>query len=95
MNDTQCSWYEVDCWLLWLRDELKQLVLWVYDSILSAVIGLLEMLPVPDFLVDLQPITIPAGVSWAAAPLQITFGLSICVTAYIARFILRRIPIIG
>lgn len=95
MNDTQCSWYDVGCWLGWLTEEIKQIFLWVYDSILSAIVGVMDMLPIPDFLLDLQPITIPAGVAWAVEPFQVVFGIGACVSAYIARFILRRIPLIG
>jgi hypothetical protein len=95
MGDADCSWYDVGCWLGWLQEELKQLVLWVYDAVLSGIVGLMDMIPVPDFLIDLEPITLPAGVAWAAEPFQIVFGVGICVSAYVARFILRRIPIIG
>ena len=94
-QDQSCEWYEVGCWLDWLRDELMQIVLWAYDAILSAVVGIMDMIPVPDFLIDLQPITIPSGVSWALQPFSFEWGVAIIVAAYVARFTLRRIPIIG
>jgi len=38
---------------------------------------------------------LPTSVSWAASAFQLDVGLGIIVSAYISRFILRRIPIIG
>lgn len=95
MGDQDCKWYEVGCWLDWLSDELKALVLWAYDAILQSLVELIDLIPVPDFLADMETITIPGTVAWAVEPLQLEFGISVCVSAYIARFAVRRIPVIG
>lgn len=93
--ENQCAWYDPSCGLAWIGNEIKQIFLWVYDAILSSFAKILEMLPVPAFLQNMQPFTIPSTVAWAAEALNLQFGLTVIVAAYTARFILRRIPVIG
>ena len=90
-----CQWYDPSCALGWLRDELQAFALWIWEAILSGAASVLEAIPVPEFMLNVGSHTIPAGVSWAASAFQLDVGLGIIVSAYIARFILRRIPIIG
>lgn len=93
--ENSCEWYDPSCWLKWLSDELKALWLWLYDGLLSGLAKLVEILPVPDFLSNAQVVSISSTVSWFVEPFNFKYGLSIIVGAYIARFILRRIPFIG
>lgn len=95
MEDTECSWYEPSCTLHWFQDEFKALFVWLYDCLLSGLAKIIELIPVPDFLANLQSILMSPTVSWFLEPFNITYGLSAMVVAYIARFILRRIPFIG
>lgn len=90
-----CKWYDVPCWLGWLRDELKALLLWWYDSLLGGLASLLEAIPVPDFFAQISTIQVPDGVAFFASAFQLPFGVGLVVGAYTARFILRRIPFIG
>ena len=90
-----CAWYDPSCGLAWLRDEFQAFSVWLWDSMLSGIASLFESIPVPEFMLNAGSHSIPAGVAWAAEPFQIPVGLGIIVSAYIARFILRRIPIIG
>lgn len=98
MNETTentCSWYDPSCALAWLRDELQAFGVWIYDGILSGLAALLEAIPAPEFLTNASNYTLPPGVEWAAQPFQLDIGLTIIVSAYIARFVLRRIPGVG
>jgi len=90
-----CSWYDPSCALSWIKDELQAFGLWIYDSILSGLAALFELMPAPEFMMNLTPHSIPSGVAWAVAPFQLEYGIGIIVSAYIARFVLRRIPGIG
>ncbi len=90
-----CAWYDPSCGLAWFRDELQAFALWLWDSLLAGIASLFEAIPVPDFMLNVTTYTLPSTVAWAVSPFQIDIGLSIIVSAYIARFILRRIPIIG
>lgn len=89
-----CNWYDPSCALDWIADELKAFFLWVYDGLLSGFAGLLELIPVPDFMY-MSHIQLPSGVAYFADTFMIPEGLKIIATAYTARFILRRIPAIG
>lgn len=91
----ECKWYDPSCALTWLSDELKAIWLWLYDSILSGFAAVIEAIPVPDFLLNLHSFTLPPTLSWFVNCLNLPIGLGIVVTAYTARFILRRIPFIG
>lgn len=94
-EELQCSWYDPSCALSWLKDEFQAFALWLWDSLISSFAFLLEAFPVPDFLINLPSYSMPSGVAWAVAPFQIEYGLLIIVGAYTARFVLRRIPVIG
>jgi hypothetical protein len=94
MNN-ECSWYDPSCALAWLSAELKAFALWIYDAFMSGFSALVEAIPVPDFLANVGSYTLPSSLSWAAHALNLDIGLGIVVTAYTARFILRRIPFIG
>ena len=90
-----CSFYDPSCSLEWLRDEFQSFSIWLFDSLLNAIALLFESIPVPDFFSQATTYTIPPSVSWAATAFNLPAGIAIIVTAYTARFILRRIPIIG
>ena len=90
-----CEWYDPSCALQWLQDEFKAFFLWVLDSIMLGLAKIIELIPVPDFLENLHATTLNPTVSWFLQPFEIQFGLIAIVSAYIARFILRRIPFIG
>jgi len=93
--ENTCSWYDPSCALTWLRDELHAFSLWVWNGILSSMASLFEVIPIPSFMTGLGVHTLPPGISWAASAFQLDVGLTIIVSAYTARFILRRIPVIG
>lgn len=78
----------------WFADEIKAIFVWAYDAWLSGFAFLIESMPVPDFLL-VQQYTMPSGVAYFASAFQIDVGLTVIVSSYTARFILRRIPIIG
>lgn len=91
----ECSWYDPSCALQWLADEFKAFFIWAYDGILSGLAALFELIPVPDFLMNVPSYQIPASIAWALSAFNVPFGIGLVVSAYTARFILRRIPAIG
>lgn len=93
--ENECSWYDPSCALKWLADELKAFFLWLYDSILSGFAALLEMIPVPEFMANVGTFSLPSGVAYFASAFELPFAMGVIVAAYTARFILRRIPVIG
>jgi hypothetical protein len=93
--ENQCNWYDPSCSLQWLQDEFKAFFLWILDGLYSGLAKVIELLPVPDFLQSVQHVQIANSVAWFLQPFEITYGLGVIVSAYVARFILRRIPFIG
>ncbi|MEW3788581.1 DUF2523 family protein [Pseudomonas aeruginosa] len=70
---------------------------WVFQQIVSGVVKFFEWLPVPDFFVTAGNAFqgIPPSVVYFANAFQIGPGVTMVLGAYLLRFILRRIPIIG
>jgi hypothetical protein len=90
----ECSFYDIFCWLSWLVTEIKQMFVGLYSAILSSVTDLVSSIPAPDFLTGTMP-TIPASVLYFADLFMVPHGLLVIVSAYLLRFLIRRIPFIG
>jgi len=95
MSESTCLWYNPSCWLDSLILSLQQLAITIWDAILSGLASLIELIPAPDFLTNTGTIAIPESIAWAASAFQLDYGLTVIVSAYTLRFILRRIPGIG
>jgi hypothetical protein len=80
---------------------LVTMLLWVphklYGLILAGLGAVIAAIPVPGFMLNVGNYAagLPSGVAYFAQSLQLPLGLSILVTAYVLRFCIRRIPIIG
>lgn len=83
--------------LAWLID----LLLWVprklYQLALEGLAAFVNAIPVPDFFANASGYmaSIDPGIAWFVGVLQLPYGLSVCLGAYVIRFLIRRIPIIG
>lgn len=95
MENGSCEILDVGCWLGWLQEELKALFLWVWIQILNGVAALMEWLPVPGFLQNIDAFSLPDSVMYFLGLFQVHYGIGLVVGAYVLRFILRRIPLIG
>jgi len=95
MAAEKCDFGDVGCYLEWLQEELKALALWLWIQVLDGLAALLEWLPVPEFLTQVDGLTLPPGVLYWLGLFQVQYGLGLVVGAYVLRFILRRIPLIG
>jgi hypothetical protein len=89
-----CSFYDVPCHLANLIQYFKDLFLSMYDALLSSVSAVVSAIPAPSFLQNIS-FTLHPYVSYFMQAFEIQTGLSIMVSAYILRFIIRRIPVIG
>lgn len=95
METGTCKALDVGCWLTWVFDEIELFFHWVWGSILDGLVYAFSLIPLPSFLENIPSYTLPSGVAFYAQYFELQFGLEVIVTAYIARFILRRIPGIG
>lgn len=90
-----CDFADFSCYSDWWATFFTNLGEWFYEKFMLGVSGLLNLIPVPDFLLSADTITLGPYVSFFLKPFQIEYGIGILVSAYIARFILRRIPVVG
>jgi ABC-type multidrug transport system permease subunit len=69
----------------------------VFELLMSALAELLNSIPLPAALESLATLFsgIPAGVSWGFYILNLATGIALVAGAYVIRFLIRRIPIIG
>jgi hypothetical protein len=58
-----------------------------YISTLLVFVALIPILPVPDFLLNMQSYTMPSEVMYFLEPFKFDLGLGIIVAAYSFRFI--------
>jgi len=82
-------------------DKLEELLLWIpkkiWAWILEQVGDAIDAIPVPSFFSDASSALsrIPSEVGYFIEPLNLGTGISMIITAYVIRFTIRRIPIIG
>lgn len=81
----------------WLRDVLLWVPQKLWDLLLDGLAAIIEAIPAPDFITNASAFFggIPSGVAYFAAPFQLGTGVAFLVTAYVLRFLIRRIPVIG
>lgn len=81
----------------WLWDAVSTLALECFKALLEGLATVLQAIPAPGFMADAASYigSIPPLMAYLASSLQLGAGLTIIVTAYIVRFVIRRIPFIG
>lgn len=90
--------------LNWLNDAFDSIVdfflnlpAWIFSKIAEAIVSFFEALPVPDFFTEAASAfsSVPSEVVFFAQTFHIGPGVTMVLGAYLLRFILRRIPLIG
>ena len=76
-------------------DSISLFFIETYESIVFGLSSLFDSIPSPEFLSNSEIITIPSSITFFAEPMRLGFGLTIIVSAYTIRFLIRRIPFIG
>ena len=88
-------------WLDQVWEWLKDLLLWVpkkiWQWVTDGLARVIESIPVPDWLQNAPTLSdaISPEMGWALAAFEVPAGLSIIGGAYLIRFLIRRIPLIG
>lgn len=78
-------------------DFFKDLPAWIFSKIADAIVGFFDAFPVPDFFTQAASAfgSVPPEVVYFAQTFHIGAGVTMVLGAYLLRFILRRIPLIG
>ena len=69
--------------------------LWIFENLLGALASLIESIPAPDWMMNLSGYTIPDSIAFFVELFQLPAGAAIMVSAWVLRFGIRRIPVIG
>ena len=88
----------------WLRDNfnkildwIKDVLLWVprkvWEAILDALASVIEAIPIPSWLQSIP--SLPSSVGYFFDMIALQFGVGVVIAAYLIRFSIRRIPVIG
>ena len=83
--------------LTWFFHVLDVLPLHIWVLVLQGLAAVVAAIPVPSWLSSAPSYVaaLPPWVLYICASLQVPTGLGIILSAYAARFVLRRIPLIG
>ena len=83
--------------LTWLISFAEWVFEWLWQTLLGALIAVLNAIPVPSWLSSAPTVVgaIDPGVAFFLGALQVPSGLAIVLGAYTIRFFIRRIPLIG
>lgn len=97
----ECSWADIPCHLESFAGWLLDLVLWIPRKMVQmfcdAFATLFEAIPVPDFISNITSAWggFPSGSIYFLDAFQVGYGFSVIITAYLIRFVIRRIPLFG
>jgi len=83
--------------LQWCFNMLLALPLHLWVLLLGGLQAAVNAIPVPSFFASASNYVaaIPPSVAYFAAGFQIPYGLGVVISAWVLRWILRRIPFIG
>ena len=83
------------------KDWLRDLVLWfprkIYELILDGLAWVIDLIPVPGWFENAGSYfaALDPGIAYFLEAFEFSTGIGILVAAYVLRFLIRRIPVIG
>ncbi len=75
---------------IWLIDFVKDIFLWLVDGLLAAIVALIKLIPLPDFISNgLQTVTdsLPPTLLYFLSHSGLTIGFGIIASGYIFRLL--------
>ena len=91
----ECNVYDVFCVIEWTLDEAYLLFLYALNEIMTGLVFLIDLIPVPDFMLLSSVLSFSSSSMFYIDLFKIDVGVGIMVSAYTARFLIRRLPFIG
>ena len=88
----------------WLQDAfdsvidfIETLPQWIFFQLSEGIVSFFNAIPVPDFFYQAGNAmqSIPSEVQFFASMFRLDFGVTTVLLAYLIRFVIRRLPIIG
>jgi len=78
----------------WFIEIIDAVMVFFIDVFTWLPIKILSLIPVPGWFGS-GGFSLPNGVMWFASAFEINTGIAIMTTAFLTRFLIRRIPFIG
>jgi hypothetical protein len=90
-------WKWLEDVLAWLKELLLYIPLKVLQGVLDAAASLIEAIPVPSFMANLGDLFagISPGMAYFVNDLHLGAGVTMVLSAYVIRFLIRRLPVVG
>ena len=90
-----CTFYDLPCQWQWIQDEIKAFFVWISEQVFDGLLAVLNAIPLPDWATNLGSLSLPSEVAWFAGAFNLHAGALIIGSAYVIKFLIRRIPLIG
>lgn len=83
--------------LQWLQDMVTWSLLKVFKLVTVGLLTVFNAIPVPSFISSASGYAsnISPSVAWIMGSFQVSFGFGVVLSAYLIRFLIRRLPFIG
>ncbi len=78
-----------------LLEKIQYFLVWCLHETFEGIANLFDAIPVPDFLINAHNFTLTDDILFYTSLFQVPAGLAIIVSAYVIRFLIRRIPFFG
>lgn len=81
----------------WLLKVLEFVPKWIWSECLKALASVINAIPVPGFVSQVQGFWngVPSGIWYFVGWMHLGWGVSALLSAYVIRFLIRRIPVVG
>lgn len=96
-----CDWYDAPCHitstLQWVYNFAQWVPMKIFEKVCDNMGDMVAAIPVPSFFAQAQTglQQIPPGVAFFLDHAQLPTGIGIVLSAYLIRFAIRRLPIVG
>ncbi len=83
--------------LAWLLQFVDWCLAEIFSVVLTALLAILNAIPVPAWVSNAGSsiASLPPGILYFSQALDFSFGISVALSAYGIRFLIRRLPVVG
>ncbi|MCR9089895.1 MAG: hypothetical protein NXI11_00900 [Proteobacteria bacterium] len=97
----ECGLLDIPCHLNAVLQWIVDVVLWIprkwFELVMNGLAAVVEAIPVPDAFAEIHTAAagLASGTVWIFDIFAVAEGFAICMAALVARFFLRRVPLVG
>lgn len=93
----QCTGLDFACWGNSFLDSLTSIFFGICEALVIGLVAIIDLLPLPIDQTDITNAVsaMPSEIFWAFNIFDVGTGVGMVFTAYLTRFIIRRLPWVG